>query len=310
MAKGDQYQAHTEKYHDKKSKKSYKPVWIIISFIILITILLLPTPAGLPVMAKAALAILAFAVVMWVTEAVTYPVSATLILGLMILLLGLSPVQDLSEKLGNPKSGDIILKGSDILGTNNALSHAFSGFSTSAVALVAAALFLAVAMQETNLHKRLALLVLSIVGNKTRNIVIGAILVSIVLAFFVPSATARAGAVVPILLGMIAAFNVSKDSRLASLLIITAVQAVSIWNIGIKTAAAQNIVAINFINQNLGHDVSWGEWFLYAAPWSIIMSIALYFIMIKFMPPEHDAIEGGKELIKKELNKLGPVSHR
>lgn len=248
MAKGDQYQAHTEKYHDKKSKKSYKPVWIIISFIILITILLLPTPAGLPVMAKAALAILAFAVVMWVTEAVTYPVSA--------------------------------------------------------------ALFLAVAMQETNLHKRLALLVLSIVGNKTRNIVIGAILVSIVLAFFVPSATARAGAVVPILLGMIAAFNVSKDSRLASLLIITAVQAVSIWNIGIKTAAAQNIVAINFINQNLGHDVSWGEWFLYAAPWSIIMSIALNFIMIKFMPPEHDAIEGGKELIKKELNKLGPVSHR
>lgn len=244
-----------------KSLKSYKPVWIIISFIILITILLLPTPAGLPVMAKAALAILAFAVVMWVTEAVTYPVSATLILGLMILLLGLSPVQDLSEKLGNPKSGDIILKGSDILGTNNALSHAFSGFSTSAVALVAAALFLAVAMQETNLHKRLALLVLSIVGNKTRNIVIGAILVSIVLAFFVPSATARAGAVVPILLGMIAAFNVSKDSRLASLLIITAVQAVSIWNIGIKTAAAQNIVAINFINQNLGHDVSWGEWF-------------------------------------------------
>ena len=41
-------------------------------------------------------------------------------------------------------------------------------------------------MQETQLHKRLALLVLSIVGNKTRNIVIGAILVSILLAF-VPS---------------------------------------------------------------------------------------------------------------------------
>ena len=121
-----------------------------------------------------------------------------------------------------------------MVSTGNALTHAFSGFSTSAVALVAAALFLAAAMQETQLHKRLALLVLSIVGNKTRNIVIGAILVSILLAFFVPSATARAGAVVPILLGMIAAFKVSKESKLASLLIITAVQAVSIWNIGIK----------------------------------------------------------------------------
>ncbi|MEJ7483519.1 DASS family sodium-coupled anion symporter [Staphylococcus hominis] len=300
----------TDQPKKEKSNKGYKPLWIVISFIVLVIILLLPTSSSLPVMAKAALAILAFAVIMWVTEAVSYPVSATLILGLIILLLGFSPVQHLSEQLGHPKSGDTILKGSELLGTNNALSLAFSGFSTSAVALVTAALFLAVAMQETNLHKRLALYVLSIVGNKTKNIVIGAILVSIVLAFFVPSATARAGAVVPILLGMIAAFKVSKDSKLASLLIITSVQAVSIWNIGIKTAAAQNIVAINFINQNLGYNVSWGEWFLYAAPWSILMSIALYFIMMKVMPPERDAIEGGKELIKHDLNELGPMSAR
>ncbi|MDS0981771.1 DASS family sodium-coupled anion symporter [Staphylococcus hominis] len=307
MTKGNQITNQSKK---ETSNKGYKPLWIVISFIVLVMILLLPTSSSLPVMAKAALAILAFAVIMWVTEAVSYPVSATLILGLIILLLGFSPVQHLSEQLGHPKSGDTILKGSELLGTNNALSLAFSGFSTSAVALVTAALFLAVAMQETNLHKRLALYILSIVGNKTKNIVIGAILVSIVLAFFVPSATARAGAVVPILLGMIAAFKVSKDSKLASLLIITSVQAVSIWNIGIKTAAAQNIVAINFINQNLGYNVSWGEWFLYAAPWSILMSIALYFIMMKVMPPERDAIEGGKELIKHDLNELGPVSAR
>ncbi|MBV5220920.1 SLC13 family permease [Staphylococcus hominis] len=307
MTKGNQITNQSKK---ETSNKGYKPLWIVISFIVLVMILLLPTSSSLPVMAKAALAILAFAVIMWVTEAVSYPVSATLILGLIILLLGFSPVQHLSEQLGHPKSGDTILKGSELLGTNNALSLAFSGFSTSAVALVTAALFLAVTMQETNLHKRLALYILSIVGNKTKNIVIGAILVSIVLAFFVPSATARAGAVVPILLGMIAAFKVSKDSKLASLLIITSVQAVSIWNIGIKTAAAQNIVAINFINQNLGYNVSWGEWFLYAAPWSILMSIALYFIMMKVMPPERDAIEGGKELIKHDLNELGPVSAR
>ena len=53
-----------------------------------------------------------------------------------------------------------------------------------------------------------------------------------------------------------------------------------------------------------------GEWFLYAAPWSIVMSIALYFIMIKVMPPEINTIEGGKDLIKEELHKLGPVSAR
>ncbi|EGQ3051974.1 DASS family sodium-coupled anion symporter [Staphylococcus pseudintermedius] len=291
----------------KKEGATFKPLWFILSFVALIEVLLMPTPASLPLMGKAALAILAFAVILWVTEAVTYPVSATIIVGLIILLLGFSPVQNLTQALGNPQSGGAVLKGDDLFGTGNALKLAFSGFSTSAVALVAAALFLATAMQVTNLHKRLALLVLSFVGNKTKNIVIGAILVSIILAFFVPSATARAGAVVPILLGMIAAFGATKNSKLAALLIITAVQAVSIWNIGIKTAAAQNIVAINFINDQLGHDVSWGEWFLYAAPWSIIMSIVLYFVMLKVIPPEQDAIEGGTELVKQQLGELGPV---
>lgn len=291
----------------KKEGATFKPLWFILSFVALIAVLLMPTPASLPFMGKAALAILAFAVILWVTEAVTYPVSATIIVGLIILLLGFSPVQNLTQALGNPQSGGAVLKGDDLFGTGNALKLAFSGFSTSAVALVAAALFLATAMQVTNLHKRLALLVLSFVGNKTKNIVIGAILVSIILAFFVPSATARAGAVVPILLGMIAAFGAAKNSKLAALLIITAVQAVSIWNIGIKTAAAQNIVAINFINDQLGHDVSWGEWFLYAAPWSIIMSIVLYFVMLKVIPPEQDAIDGGTELVKQQLAELGPV---
>ena len=111
------------------------------------------------------------------------------------LLFGLSPVpaNEVGATLGVPD-------GTDQFGTSNALSLAFSGFSSSALALVAAALFLASAMQITNLHKRLALYVLRIVGNKTNAIVLGTILVSILLAFFVPSATARAGAVIPDLL--------------------------------------------------------------------------------------------------------------
>ena len=122
-----------------------------------------------------------------------------------------------------------------------------------------------------------------------------------------PSATARAGAVVPILLGMVAAFGLAKTSRLAALLVITATQAVSIWNIGIKTGAAQNMVAIGFIKDQFGVDISWGAWFLYAAPFSILMSIALFFIMITLIKPETDKIEGGKDVIKQQLAELGPL---
>ncbi|MCG3087102.1 DASS family sodium-coupled anion symporter [Sporosarcina cyprini] len=276
----------------EKQKHNLKPFWIALAFAVMILIVLLPTPEDLPVMGQRALAILAFAVILWVTEAVTYPVSAAMIIGLVALLIGFSP------DMANPEVN---------IGTKKALTMALGGFSNSAVALVAAALFLASAMQATNLHKRLALYILSKVGVKTGAIVFGAILVSIILAFFVPSATARAGAVVPILLGMVAAFGLPTNSRLAALLVITAVQAVSVWNIGIKTAAAQNMVALGFIEKEFGESIAWSTWFLYAAPWSILMSFVLYFVMIKLIKPETKVVEGGKELIQGQLKELGPM---
>ncbi|ARK21613.1 DASS family sodium-coupled anion symporter [Sporosarcina ureae] len=278
--------------HPEKQKRNLKGLWILLAFAALITIVLLPNPADLPVVGQRALAILAFAVILWVTEAVPYPVSAAMILGLAAVLLGLAP------NMENPE---------ELLGTKNALRMALAGFSSPAVALVAAALFLATAMQTTNLHKRLALFILSKVGVKTGAIIFGSIVVSIVLAFFVPSATARAGAVVPILLGMVAAFGLPTNSRLGALLVITAVQSVSIWNVGIKTGAAQNMVALGFIEKEFGVSVAWSSWFLYAAPWSILMSIALFFIMKLVIKPETQVVEGGKELIEGQLKELGKI---
>lgn len=93
-----------------KSTSHFKPFWLLTSITVLIALLLLPTPESLPLMAKSALAILLFAVILWVTEAVTYPVSAVMIVGLIILLIGFSPVQNLSESLGHPQSNGEILK--------------------------------------------------------------------------------------------------------------------------------------------------------------------------------------------------------
>lgn len=235
-----------------------KVVAFIAAFAALAAVMLIPI-GGLAMPAKIALGMLAFAVIMWVTEAVTYPVSAVMIVGLIAIMLTFAT---------DPETGEAV-------GASKGLSTAMSGFSSSAVALVAAALALAAAMQATGLHRRLALYVLKLAGEKVSNIVIGAIVISIILAFFVPSATARAGAVVPILMGMVAAFGLEKESKLAALLVITATQAVSIWNVGIKTAAAQNLVAVGFIEDQLGQTVSWGQWFLWAAPWSVLMSVAL-----------------------------------
>ena len=280
--------------HQKPAETEHttgKVVAFIAAFAALAAVVLIPI-GGLAMPAKIALGMLAFAVIMWVTEAVTYPVSAVMIVGLIAIMLTFAT---------DPETGEAV-------GASQGLSTAMSGFSSSAVALVAAALALATAMQATGLHRRLALYVLKLAGEKVSNIVIGAIVISIILAFFVPSATARAGAVVPILMGMVAAFGLEKESKLAALLVITATQAVSVWNVGIKTAAAQNLVAVGFIEDQLGQTVSWGQWFLWAAPWSVLMSVALYFIMRWAIKPETDAIAGGRELVEKQLADMGPMT--
>lgn len=276
-----------------RHRLNLKPAWFALAHVVLIAILLLPSPDGLSWQGQIALAVLGFAVVMWITEAVTYPVSAIMIIAYLALLLGLSGAPDAPGAA---------------FGTKNGLTTALAGFSSSGVALVAAALALAAAMQATGLHKRVALLVLKIAGEKISHIVAGAVIISIILAFFVPSATARAGAVVPILLGMVAAFGLASNSKLSALLIITAAQSISIWNVGIKTAAAQNLVALNFIEDSMGRSVSWGQWFLWAAPWSVLMSIALFFIMRWAIKPEVNRMDGGKETVRRQLEEIGPIT--
>ena len=258
----------------------------------LITILLLPTPSGLPLAGHRMLAILAFAVIVWMTEAIDYAVSAIVIAALMAFLLGFSP------NPANPKA---------LLGTSAGLGLAFSGFANTALVLVASALFLAAAMTATGLDRRIALSILSRVGVKTSNVIIGTILVGFVIAFLVPSTTARVSCLVPITLGIIAAFGASKKSAFAATLMITTVQTASIWNVGIKTAAAQNMVAIGFIEKMLQQTVTWLEWLIAAAPFAVLMSIALYFVMTRMMPPEVKEAPGGVDAIRQSLADLGPM---
>ena len=266
---------------------------LILGFIALAVILALPTPEGLPTAGHRMLAILAFSIVVWMTDSISYPVSAAVIMSLMAFLLGTAPNVAAPEKL---------------IGTSAALTTALGGFSNTALALVAGALFLAAAMMKTGLDKRIALVVLSKIGAKTNRVLMGVICVGFILSFFVPSTTARVSCMVPIVMGIIVAFGVERKSRFAAVMMIATAQADSIWNVGIKTAAAQNMVAIGFIEKQLGKTITWMDWFIAAAPFAILMSVALYFVLMKLMPPETDEIAGGKEAIAKSLADLGPMT--
>ncbi len=274
--------------------KAIKHVGLIAALVALLVVVLMPAPAGLPQAGQVMLAILAFSVIVWMTEALDYAVSAVVIAALMVFMLAYAP--------------DALKPGGADIGTTAALGLALSGFSNSAVALVAAACFIAAGMTATGLDKRIALFVLSKVDARTNHIVIGAMIVCFLLAFIVPSTTARVACLVPIMMGFILAFKVEKRSRFAGLLVITAAQTASVWNVGIKTAAAQNMVATGFIEKQFQTSITWTDWFVAGAPFSALLTVALYFIMTRMMRPETEEIAGGQATIGEQLAALGSMS--
>ncbi len=234
---------------------------LIIGSIALIVVNLLPTPEGLPVAGKRMVAILLFSVIVWITDCISYPSSAAVILALMTFSLGISP------NVSNPTK---------LYGTSEGLTIALNGFANTAVALVGGALFIAAAMMHTGLDKRIALFVLSKIGARTNRVLAGA-------------------------------FGVDLKSKFAGVMMIATAQTASLWNVGIKTAAAQNMIAVGHIEKLLGKTITWPAWFVAAAPFAAIMSCVLYYVLLKTMPPETDEVPGGKEAIARALKDLGPM---
>jgi anion transporter len=81
----------------------------------------------------------------------------------------------------------------------------------------------------------------------------------------------------------------------------------TIWNVAIKTAAAQNLLAVGLIEKALGVTVSWTAWFRAAAPWALVMTVVLWFVMRALVPPERVGGPASRDALRDQLAALGPV---
>lgn len=268
-------------------------IGLVLAFLVLGIILALPSPDTLSTGGHRMIGILAFAIILWMSSAVSYPVSATIITALTALLLGFAPNPEAPAKL---------------YGTSNALKLIISGFSSPAMVLVGAAMFISVAMRKTGLDRRIALNVLSAVGTKVSRIYLGVIITGFILAFFVPSATARLACLSPIIIGIVESLGINKKNQVAALLMVGATQADTFWNIMIQTAAAQNLVAVGFIQTQMNTTIPWIDWLLAAAPYSMLMVTILYFVTQVLIKPEFKELKGGDVHIANMRHEIGPMS--
>ncbi|EHL96138.1 transporter, DASS family [Acetobacteraceae bacterium AT-5844] len=269
-----------------------KLAWLVIALAVYAIVLMLPTPAGLTASGQAALGLLALVIILWISECVSPAASAIILTGSAVLGL-----------MGKP-----LTEGGASMSSAQALNVMLGGFSSSAVLLVAGALFLAVALKLTGLDRRVALLVMSKVGISPARLTLGAMIVGFVLALFIPSATARVGAVIPIMVGIVTALGLPVTSSLGATLMIVTAQACSIFNMAVKTGAAQNLISLDFMQQEFGRSITWGEWFITALPFTLLMSVVMFFIAVLLLRPHVPPAEEAKKLLQEQVESLGPVT--
>ena len=240
---------------------------------------LLPAPAGLAQNAWNFFALFAGIVAALVLEPI--PPAAT---GVLAITLGalLSPWTLFGPKeLADPK----------FKVASETVRWAFSGFASNTVWLVGGAFMFALAYEKTGLGKRIALLLVWLLGKSSLSLGYAATLADTILAPFTPSNTARsAGTMFPVFVNLPPIYqslpNDASSRRIGAYLLWTTFAASCVTSTLFMTACAPNFLAIDFIRKIAHVELTYKQWFLAAASFAIPLLLLLPIIGYLVYPPE------------------------
>ncbi|ACL62455.1 SLC13 family permease [Methylobacterium nodulans] len=269
---------------DKQSSQhgldaALKRIGVPIALLAAVAIWLAPTPDGLSVAGHKALALFGGIFALYLTEAIPLAVTSLLIVPAAAL------------------SGITSVRG------------ALEGFSSSSAYLIVGAFILATAMVKTRLAERITYLILSAIGSAPRRITLGVCLVNIVLAFLVPSSTARTAILLPECLSILALYGATGRSTFAVNLLLTLTMTNATIGAGILTATVPNPVTVEFVAKASGHTISYAEWLLYGFPPALLMTFATWALIQKVFPVDVDPAQADIDgTIRTNLAGLGRMS--
>jgi sodium-dependent dicarboxylate transporter 2/3/5 len=254
---------------------------------LLFAIHLLPTPAPLqragnviPLTAagKTCLGIMAFAVVLWVTE--TLPFAATSLLVLLII---------------------------PAFGVEDYRAVVRAGFGDPVITFFIGVLMLSAAFTQSGLGTRLTYLVLLRVGTRTDRVLLGILVVGTLISMWITD-IAVAAMLLPLGVGLLrdAGLRPGESNFGRSLMIATAFGPL-IGGIATPAGTAANLVAIGQLKQLASVDVSFLRWMLLGVPASLAMVPFAWWILRWIFPPEIDRLPITTEAIRARLGELGPL---
>jgi sodium-dependent dicarboxylate transporter 2/3/5 len=244
----------------------------VLSVIVPVVLWFAPMNVALP--AKHALAISSFIIVAWITEAMEY--ATTGLIGCF--LFWAFGVTDFAT--------------------------AFSGFATDTPWFVFGATLFGTMAAKSGLARRVAFVIMQLVGNTYSRILLGLLIADVVLAFVVPSGVALLVIMASIALGFMEAFGVSKGSNTGRGIFIVITYAAGLFDKMI-IAGASTVTAQGIMERVGGIHVTYVQWFLAYLPCSLITVFLTWRIALWLFPPEKENIGGDGSYVRDELRRMG-----
>ncbi|MGS2725976.1 SLC13 family permease [Psychroserpens sp. BH13MA-6] len=262
-----------------------KRIGLFLGPALFILILLFFKPEGLSPEANAVLATTAWIAVWWITEAI--PIAITALLPIILF----------------PLSG-----GLDLPATTSAFGHKY-------VFLYLGGFIIAIAIEKWNLHRRIALNIINIIGSDVKKIILGFMLATAFLSMWI-SNTATSVMMLPIGIAIIKQLKdnpntLENENRIfGKALMLAIAYSASIGGIATLIGTPPNLVLAGVVSDIYDYEITFSQWFMFGFP----ISMVLLFICWKYLTRyaftfKQTEFPGGKAEIKRLLKSLGRISY-
>ncbi|WP_209332576.1 SLC13 family permease [Lunatimonas salinarum] len=248
-------------------------------------ILLLVKPADLSTEGVSLIAITAWIAVWWITEAI--PIAATALLPLVLF----------------PLTGVLGIKETSV------------AYSDPMVLLYMGGFMIAVTIERWNLHKRIALNIIALMGTDMKRIIFGFMLATGFLSMWI-SNTATSLMMLPIAVAVITQMgsqlmdaNYTQNTVGRALMLGIAYSA-SIGGMATIIGTPTNIILVGVIRKTYGIEIGFSEWMMIGLPVAIVLLVVCWYFLVNvaFDLSLARQATGGKEEIIQQLKALGRIS--
>lgn len=170
---------------------------------------------------------------------------------------------------------------------------------------------IALSIEKWNLHKRIALSTILLVGTSSTQIILGFMIATAFLSAWISN---TATAMMMVTIGMAVAKQATssatnENSTFSTALMLGIAYSASIGGVATLIGTPPNAILAGVIESQFSIDISFLQWMIFATPISVILLVIcwLYLTRIAFTP-EFDELPGGKQSIKQQLEELGPIN--